>query len=185
MATECLSPSDRDLLGERGLSVVDCSWARLEETPFHRMKSARPRLLPYLVAANPVNYGKPCRLNCAEALAAAMHIAGFPSEARAVMAKFGWGHSFLSLNGELLDRYAACKDSKEVNIMNGRSISGIFLTVIFLQVIEAQEEFLQSEKESRGKGYDEIDLPPSESSEEDEEEEESSEKEAEEATKPS
>ena len=69
--------------------------------------------------------------------------------------------------------------------MNERSTPGIFLTVIFLQVIEAQEEFLQSEKESRGKGYDEIDLPPSESSEEDEEEEESSEKEAEEATKPS
>ncbi len=55
-------------------------------------------------------------------------------------------------------------------------------------MIEAQEEFLQSEKESRGKGYDEIDLPPSESSEEEEEEEdeeESAEKEAEETSKPS
>jgi len=54
--------------------------------------------VPYLIAANPVNYGRPWRLNCAEALAAASFIVGLDEVAERLLSKFGWSDSFMTLN---------------------------------------------------------------------------------------
>lgn len=145
VGTQCVSPNDKDVIEKFGLAVIDCSWAKIDETPFGRMKSNYPRLLPFLVAANPINYGKPYQLSCVEALAAAMFITGHKKEAKFYLSKFSWGHAFLELNSEVLDMYAACTDSKSV--------------------IEAQTKFLES---ARNEKDDRPMWPPSESESESE-----------------
>ncbi|CAO3649109.1 unnamed protein product [Cunninghamella echinulata] len=111
---KAVSPADRSIVEEYGAGVVDCSWARIDEVPFTKIKGPTDRLLPYLVATNPVNYGKPWKLNCAEALAAIFYITGFPEHGEALMSKFKWGHAFYKVNAGLLNRYAKCKDSTDV-----------------------------------------------------------------------
>ena len=113
-ATDCVSPGDYHLIHSDGLAVVDCSWNRLDDVPFARIKSAAPRLLPWLVAANPVNYGKPCKLTCAEALSAGLYIAGYRDAAELLMNKFKWGHGFITLNREVLESYMKCETGAEV-----------------------------------------------------------------------
>lgn len=97
-----------------GAAVVECSWARLEEVPFAKIGGKHERLLPYLVAANSVNYGRPWRLNCVEALAATFAILGQLEWAQMVLKPFTYGDAFLEINSELIERYAACADADEV-----------------------------------------------------------------------
>lgn len=128
---KCVSPEDRGIVETKGLAVVDCSWARIEETPLAALKPRHARLLPFLVAANPINYGHPCKLSCVEALAAAMYITGFKDIALHYLSKFSWGHSFVELNEEILDIYSACTDSKSV--------------------VEAQNEYIKKAEEDSQK----------------------------------
>lgn len=121
------------------------------------MRSGGERLLPFLIAANPVNYGKPMRLTCAEALAAALLICGFAEWGREVLGKFGWGDAFFTLNHDLLELYAACEDGAEV-----------------VKVQNAYIEKSQREASERKRGAEENfpEISDSESSQSEEEEEE-------------
>ena len=110
-ADRALSRADAPRAERRGLAVVDVSWKRGE---FPKVPQATPRALPYLLAANPVNYGKPFVLSSVEALAAALVIFGHEDEARTILAKFVWGGQFLALNREPLDAYMSAKDSTGV-----------------------------------------------------------------------
>ncbi|KAK8131094.1 hypothetical protein PG984_007532 [Apiospora sp. TS-2023a] len=105
-----ISPADKELMDQYGAAVVECSWARTQEIQWSKFGGKCERLLPYLVAANSVNYGKPWRLNCVEALAAAFYICRHPDWAEQILAPFNYGESFLNINSKLLKKYAACED---------------------------------------------------------------------------
>ncbi|CAH8589457.1 unnamed protein product [Heterobilharzia americana] len=114
-ATCVLSPeTDRQLMQNAGIAVVDCSWAQLEQTGFKKLKFHHGRLLPLLIASNPVKYGKPFQLSCVEALAAGLFILGEKDQASELLDKFSWGHQFLTLNDQRLQLYSKCSTNKEI-----------------------------------------------------------------------
>ncbi|MCP8718839.1 MAG: DUF367 family protein [Asgard group archaeon] len=107
-------PNDKEIVETNGAAVVECSWARLDEIPFNKIGGKNERLLPYLVAANPVNYGRPWRLNCVEALAACFAIVGHLDWAELLLLNFSWGLTFLKINEELIELYQKCTDSESI-----------------------------------------------------------------------
>ncbi|MHC1610951.1 MAG: DUF367 family protein [Candidatus Methanospirareceae archaeon] len=119
VADKALSPADRGFTNS--ITVFDCSWKKIAhfEDALMRMKRKK-RALPYLIAANPVNYGKPFILSSAEAFAAALFILGEEEQAHAILARFNWGDEFMRLNAGMLHAYSAAKDSTEVVEMQKR-----------------------------------------------------------------
>lgn len=113
-AKTILSPADAPLLEQHGAAVVECSWVRIAEIPWSRIGGKCERLLPYLIAANSVNYGRPWRLNCVEALAACFMICGKEEWAETILEHFPYGESFLKINASLFRRYAAAEDEAGV-----------------------------------------------------------------------
>ncbi|MFW5973915.1 MAG: DUF367 family protein [Natrialbaceae archaeon] len=111
-AEQALSPADREIASNGALVALDCSWESAGEARF--AMAGQHRALPYLVAANPVNFGRPMELTTVEDLAAALVIFGEREQAEDILSKFTWGETFLELNDEPLRRYADCADSTEV-----------------------------------------------------------------------
>jgi pre-rRNA-processing protein TSR3 len=107
------SPADRRRIERFGLAALDLSWEHAERA---LLKSVRgtSRCLPYLIAGNPVNFGKPTKLSTVEALAAALYITRFEQEAAQLLSIFKWGHTFIETNQERLEKYANAENSADV-----------------------------------------------------------------------
>ncbi|MEM2102958.1 MAG: DUF367 family protein [Candidatus Bathyarchaeia archaeon] len=111
LAEKAFSPADREQMERHGLAALDYSWEqglRLHVSP------TNSRCLPFLIAANPVNFGVPTKLSTVEALAAALFIAGFKEDSEKLLGVFKWGPEFIRLNLERLETYAKAKNSTEV-----------------------------------------------------------------------
>jgi pre-rRNA-processing protein TSR3 len=108
-AEQALSPADKRV---KSITALDCSWEVLDTGAISSWRIRRA--LPFLVAANPVNFGKPCMLSSVEALAAALIIMGEREQAQEILGKVSWGIRFIEVNKEPLTLYAKAKDSTEV-----------------------------------------------------------------------
>jgi pre-rRNA-processing protein TSR3 len=109
-AEQAISPADKALV--KSITVLDCSWAILDTTAVRSWRYRRA--LPFLVAANPVNFGKPFKLSSLEAFCAALYILGEQEQAEEILRVLSWGRRFLEVNAEPLEAYAQASDSASV-----------------------------------------------------------------------
>ncbi len=123
-AKQAVSKTDKKNIDKYGLSALDCSWNKLKKSSFHFKSKKHHRILPFLVAANPVNYGKPCKLTTAEALSATLYIVGYKDEACDLMNQFKWGPHFIELNENLLEAYYKAENSAEIVKIQSEFLGG-------------------------------------------------------------
>lgn len=113
-AEKSLSKEDLEIAEKNGILAVDCSWKNAEKSFDFLDKRCHSRALPFVVAANPVNYGKPFKLTTLEAFATAVYILGDVDKAEEMLNIYKWGPSFLTLNKEPLEDYRNAKNSAEI-----------------------------------------------------------------------
>ncbi|CAG9472273.1 ribosome biogenesis protein TSR3, putative [Plasmodium vivax] len=106
------SINDKATVENFGLSVIDCSWKSLDL--LKKAKFANQRKLPYIIAVNSINYGKPYKLSCLESLAFCLYVCGYNKQCTDILNIYKWSSSFVNLNGELLDMYKLCNTHEEV-----------------------------------------------------------------------
>lgn len=164
-----ISAEDADLIRSNGIAGINCSWNRIDEVPTGTLgKPRNQRRLPLLFAANTVNYGKPWKMNTAEALAAGLYIAGFKEDAIALMYPFSYGQEFLRLNSVTLEGYSACSSEAEV-----ARLSDQCLAAIDQRRADKEQKAAARRTDSNIGGYmDDMDLPPMDDDYEEEDQEE-------------
>lgn len=111
-----LFPDSKVRLSKNDLSfsflvALDVSWKNIDR--YHPSRDS-VRSLPYLLAANPVNYGRPYMLSTVEAISAAYYIMGKKDVALEMLEKFSWGIQFLNLNRNPLNDFSKAKNSDEI-----------------------------------------------------------------------
>lgn len=119
---ETLSPADMKY-ARRGIVVLDLTWTHIDEIPHIRGEKARK--LPYFVAANPINWGKPWRLNSAEAVLASLLVLGQDEQAEPFFTRFNWAPEFVRINGDFLEKYRAAKSGEEIERIQNEYIESI------------------------------------------------------------
>ncbi|MCS7127855.1 MAG: DUF367 family protein [Sulfolobales archaeon] len=112
-AQEPLGPWDKAYIDVHGLVVVDASWKKISRDHFSKIRGEHRRL-PYLIAANPINYGKPMILSSIEAVIAALYITGHVEVALKLAGLFKWLKTFLELNKEPLEEYSKARSIEEL-----------------------------------------------------------------------
>ena len=113
-AEKSLSKQDLKIAETNGILAVDCSWKNVEKSFDFLDKRCSSRALPFLVAANPVNYGKSFKLSTLEAFAATLYILGEVEKAKEILNLYKWGPHFLELNLEPLEDYRKAQNSQEI-----------------------------------------------------------------------
>ncbi len=113
-AKKSLSKTDLKIARENGITAIDCSWKHAEKSFDYLDKKNHSRALPFLVAANPVNYGKPFKLTTLEAFASTLYILDEVDYAKEILNIYKWAPHFLELNKEPLEDYRKAKNSEEV-----------------------------------------------------------------------
>ena len=149
------SIEDHDIIAAKGICVIDCSWAKFEEMhlDLHKIET---RSLPFMVAVNPVNFGKAYKLSCAEAFAACLFLGGFEKEARFILDHFKWGEHFFKVNEELFGKYKGIKSQDELKEIQEKYIN---------------DELERKQKRKEGDGFEDINEKENEDNNSEKEEE--------------
>lgn len=113
-AEKSLSKEDLNIAEKNGILAVDCSWKNAESSFDYLDKKNHSRALPFVVAANPVNYGKSFKLTTLEAFATSLYIFGKIDRASELLDLYKWGPHFLILNKGPLEEYRKAENSKEI-----------------------------------------------------------------------
>ena len=149
------SIEDHDIIATKGICVIDCSWAKFEEMhlDLHKIET---RSLPFMVAVNPVNFGKAYKLSCAEAFAACLFLGGFEKEARFILDHFKWGEHFFKVNEELFGKYKGIKSQDDLKEIQEKYIN---------------DELERKQKRKEGDGFEDINEKENEDNNSEKEEE--------------